>query len=296
MTKLAWGKTGERRFETGVDRGVLYIPNNVGAYSNGYAWNGLYTVTESPSGAEPNKQYADNRIYVNLRSAEEFAATVESFTYPNEFGQCDGTAEPVAGLAVGQQGRKSFGLSYRTKVGTDLDQDAGYKLHLVYGATAAPSEKAYNTVNDSPEAATFSWELTTDPVEVPGTNPMTGKPYKPTAILTIDSTQVDATALATLEDFLYGTAGTDPSLPLPGDVIALFSGTVTVATPTAPTYNSSTHVITIPTVTGVSYFVDDEIVSGTVTLTAGQSVIVVAKPNTGYKFSPIIDDDWLFSY
>lgn len=293
MTQLTWDATGARRYETGVDRGVLYLPNNAGAYVNGYAWNGLVSVTESPSGAEPNKQYADNSVYVNLVSAEEFSATIEAFTYPDEFGQCDGTAALETGVLIGQQPRKTFGMAYRTKVGTDLDSEAGYKLHLVYGATAAPSERPYNTVNDSPEAITFSWEISTTPIAV-GT--IGGTAYKPTATMTIDSTKVDATALGQLEDFLYGTAGADPSLPTPAAVAALFSGTATSATPTEPTYNGTTHVITIPTVTGVTYYINDEAVTGTVTLTSGQSVIVVARPNQGYVFPDVIDTDWLFTY
>lgn len=292
MSKLMWDKSGERRYETGVDRGVLYIPDAGGAYTKGYAWNGLTTVTESPSGADPNKQYADNRVYVNLRGAEEFGATVEAFTYPDEFGQCDGTAEPVAGVAVGQQGRKSFGLSYRSKVGNDLDPEAGYKVHLVYGATAAPSEKAFATVNDSPEAMSFSWELTTDPADVPGTNPVTGKPYRPTALLTIDSTKVNADALAQLEDMLYGTAGTDPQLPAPGDVLALFTGTVTVVTPTKPTFDTTTDDITIPTVAGVEYLVNGEVVTGTVHITA--PTIVEARTTTGNVFAQNVDTDWSY--
>jgi len=295
MTALLWDQAGQRTYETGVDKGVLYIPNALGVYDTGVAWNGLTTVTESPSGAEANKQYADNRVYANLLSAEQFGGTIEAFTYPPEFGQCNGTASPTPGVAVGQQTRKSFGFSYRTRLGNDLeDTEYGYKIHLVYGAKAAPSEMAYATINDSPEAITMSWEITTDPVDVPGTNPETGKPYKPTATLTIDSTQVDATALATLEDMLYGTAGTDATLPTPGDVIALFSGTVTVATPTAPTYNSTTHVITIPTVTGVTYKINGLTVTGTKTIT--EDTVVTAHPNTGYKFPPVTDDDWYFDF
>lgn len=295
MSRLTWSKTGERRYETGVDRGVLYIQSAMGAYDKGYVWNGLTTVTESPSGADPNKQYADNRVYVNLRSAEEFGATVEAFTYPDEFGQCDGTAEPVAGISVGQQGRKSFGLAYRTKVGNDMDPEAGYKLHLVYGATAAPSEKAYGTVNDSPEAMAFSWALTTDPVDVPGINPATGKAYKPTALLTIDSTAVSAVALAQLENRLYGTAGTEPDLPLPGEVIAMFSGTVTLVTPTQPAYNTSTKTITIPTIAGVDYLADDQVLAaGPVVIT--KDTIVTARPMQGYKFPTVIDVDWLYVF
>lgn len=216
MAVLTWDATGSRLYETGVDHGVLYLLNSQGAYANGVAWNGLTAVTESPSGAEANPQYADNIKYLNLLSAEEFGCTIEAFTYPDAFAQCDGTASPSAGVSIGQQTRKTFGFAYRTKLGNDLEgSDHGYKLHLIYGALAAPSEKAYATVNDSPEALTFSWEVTTTPVDVPG--------YKPTAQLTIDSTKVDALALAELEGLLYGTV-TDPAeLPLPAEVIALFA-------------------------------------------------------------------------
>ena len=289
MTTLTWDKAGERLFETGVDHGVLYIPNNAGAYVDGYAWNGLTTVTESPSGAESNPQYADNIKYLNLVSAEEFGGTIEAFTYPAEFEQCDGTATPTPGVGIGQQSRKTFGLSYRTKVGNDLaGQDHGYKLHLVYGALAAPSEKAFATINDSPEAITFSWEFTTTPVEV-GT--IAGVTYKPTASLVIDSTKVDAEALATLEEFLYGTEGTDPSLPTPAAVVAIFSGTVLTATPTEPTYDAATNTLTIPTIAGVTYYIDDTAQApGPQTLT--ENKIVEARPNQGYKFPNNVDTDW----
>lgn len=220
MPRITWDKVGERFYETGVDRGVLFLQDETGAYNRGFAWNGLVSVTESPSGAESNKQYADNIAYLNLISAEEFSATIEAFTYPDEFGEADGTASPAVGVSLGQQRRKPFGLAYRTKVGNDLNPDLGYKLHLVYGAQAAPSEKAYTTVNDSPEAMTLSWEVTTTPVEV-GT--IDGKDYKPTAILTIDSRKVDAADLAALEDLLYGGATAEPELPLPADVVALFA-------------------------------------------------------------------------
>lgn len=216
MPKLAWDETGKRFYETGVDHGVLYIPDETGAYAAGYAWNGLVTVTESPSGAEASPQYADNIKYLNLVSAEEFGATIEAFTYPDEFAQCDGTAVPAEGVNLGQQGRKIFGLSYRTLLGNDIDgTDHGYKLHLVYGCQAAPSEKAYGTVNDSPEAITFSWEVTTTPVPVTG--------FKPTAVITVDSTKVDPDGLADLEALLYGGEATAASLPLPDAVLALFA-------------------------------------------------------------------------
>lgn len=287
MTALAWDKVGERRFETGVDHGVLYIPNAQGVYDSGYAWNGLTTVTESPSGAESNKKYADNTVYVNLISVEQFGGTIEALTYPAEFEQCDGTASPEPGVSIGQQPRKSFGLSYRTRVGNDLENtEFGYKLHLIYGAFAAPSEKAYATINDSPDAISFSWTISTTPVDVAG--------YKPTSTITIDSTKVDATALSTLEDFLYGTAGTDPSLPAPADVLALFSGTVTQVVPVAPTYDSGTHTITIPTVTGVIYMINGEVATGSVVIT--EDTVVDAVPDVGYKFPEVSDDDWFFSF
>ncbi len=287
MTKLTWDQTGERLYETGVDRGVLYIPDGTGEYVSGFAWNGLYGVTESPTGAEPTPLYADNIKYLNLLSVEEFGATIEAYTYPDEFGQCDGTASPQEGISVGQQGRKTFGLGYRTRVGNDLEgADFGYKLHLIYGALAAPSEKAFATINDSPEAITFSWDLTTTPVEVVG--------YKPTASLTIDSTKVDPTALASLEDVLYGTVGVDPALPMPAEVLAMFSGSITTVTPTAPTFNSGTHVITIPTVTGVQYKINGSVVTGTVTIAV--DTVVTANPIAGYKFPAVTDDDWFFDF
>lgn len=286
--KLTWDNIGERLYETGVDHGVLYIPDGAGAYTNGVAWNGLTTVTESPSGAESNKQYADNIVYLNLISAEEFGATVEAFTCPDEFLQFDGFASPVAGLQVGQQSRKAFGLSYRTRLGNDVSgSDFGYKLHLIYNATAAPSEKAFATINDSPEAITLSWELTTTPVPA-------GDTLKPTALLTIDSTKVDATALANLEDALYGTAGVDPRLPTPAEVIAMFAGTVTTVTPLAPTFNQSTNTITIPVVAGVEYTINGEVVTGSVVIT--EDTVVNARPTAGNRFPDVTDDDWYFDY
>lgn len=213
MAPITWDGTGERLYETGVDHGVLYLPN-AGVYDSGVPWNGLTAVTESPSGAEASPQYADNIKYLELVSAEEFGLTIEAFTYPPEFAVCDGSEEPVAGLIIGQQSRSRFGLSYRTLIGNDVTADLGYKLHLVYGCLAAPSEKGYNTVNDSPEAITFSWEVTTNPVPVTG--------YKPTASLTINSVDADPTALQALEDELYG-AVSDPRLPLPDEVITLLT-------------------------------------------------------------------------
>ena len=218
MVALAWHETGDKQYELGVDKGVFYPLNaTTSAYNKAYAWNGLISVTESPSGAEVTKNYADNDVYMSLMSAEEFAATVEAYNYPDEFALVDGTAEPVPGLYVGQQPRKPFGLSYRTKVGNDSKgMDAGYKLHLIYNAMAAPSEKAYSTVNDSPEATTFSWELSTTPINA-------GDVLKSTAQLTINSLKVPAAKLKALEDILYGTTTLEARLPLPTEVIGLLS-------------------------------------------------------------------------
>ena len=213
MSKLIWDKLGERFFETGVNKGVLYPQDASGAYPKGIAWNGLTAVTESPSGAEATPLYADNIKYLNLMSAEEFGATVEAYTYPDEFAACNGEVALTEGVMIGQQKRSAFGMSYQTKVGNDVDSELGYKIHLIYGALAAPSEKAYATVNDSPEAITFSWELTTTPVEVEG--------FKPTATLVVDSTKVAPEKLAALEAVLYGSESEEARLPLPSEVLTL---------------------------------------------------------------------------
>lgn len=215
MAKLVWDQTGERLYETGVKYGVLYVQEG-GAYPKGVAWNGLTAVTESPSGAEANPLYADDIKYLNLLSTEEFGATVEAYMYPDEFMVCDGSAALAEGVYIGQQPRKTFGMCYRTVLGNDVENnDYGYKLHIIYGALAAPSEKAYATINDSPEAITFSWELTTTPVNVTG--------HKPTASLVIDSTKTDATKLAALEAVLYGTESEEARLPLPDEILELLS-------------------------------------------------------------------------
>ena len=221
MAKLVWDQTGERLYETGTDHGVVYPQDNTGAYPQGYAWNGLTAVTESPSGAEPTDLYADNIKYLSIRSAEEFGATIEAYTYPDEFAVLDGSAQPVDGVFIGQQTRKAFGFCYRTRLGNDIKfEDYGYKLHLVYGCTVSPSEKSYQTINDSPEAITFSWEMTTTPVAVSG--------YKPTSIVTIDSSKFTTAAqkdnLEDLEDILYGTASSEPRLPLPDEVFRVLGG------------------------------------------------------------------------
>jgi len=285
--ELVWDEIGKRFYETGVDHGVLYLPNAQGAYTNGVAWNGLTSVSETPSGAEPNAQYADNIKYLNLFSAEEFGATIEAFTYPDEFAQFDGLATPTPGVVVGQQPRKSFGLSYRSKIGNDVDGDSyGYKLHLVYGCSASPSEKAYNTINDSPEAIAFSWAITTTPVAVPG--------FMPTSIITVDSTKVSDATLMALEQILYGDAAVDPAMPLPGTVITMFAGGITIVTPIQPSYNDATDTITIPTVTGVTYYINGDVVpAGPIVIT--QDTVVTARANSGYVFATGTDDDWFYN-
>lgn len=217
MPKLVWDQPGERIYETGVDRGVLYPQEANGLYPKGVAWNGLTAVTESPSGAEATPLYADNIKYLNLLSNEDFGATIEAYTYPDEFGICNGEVEIATGVTVGQQPRKAFGMAYRTKIGNDIESnDHGYKIHIIYGALATPSEKAYATINDSPEAITFSWEVTTTPIEVPG--------LKPTAHLVLDSTKVDPGKMAAIETILYGSEEEGARLPLPSEIAELVGG------------------------------------------------------------------------
>lgn len=287
MATIVWDKIGERVYETGVDHGVLYLQRQ-GEYSQGYGWNGLVSVSENPSGAEANAQYADNIKYLNLISAEEFGATIEAFTYPEEFGECDGTAQPLPGLQIGQQPRKSFGLSYRTLIGNDTEGTAyGYKIHLVYGAMATPSQKAYNTVNESPEAITFSWEVTTTAVAVDN--------FAPTATVNLDSTKFAPEAMARLEAVLYGTAGTDPRLPLPDEVVEILTGGQTPANPTPPSFDSGTNTITIPEVTGVNYYVNgSKVEAGALVIT--EDTIVEARPKRTYVFPNNVDTDWGYTY
>lgn len=214
MAKLVWDEVGKRTYETGVDKGVLYVQDAEGAYGKGVAWNGLTAVNESPSGAEPTPLYADNIKYLELTSKEEYGATIEAYTYPDEFEACDGSAEIGEGVVIGQQSRKVFGLCYRTVKGNDVkNNDYGYKIHLVYGCKAKPAQKNYQTINDSPEAITFSWEVSTTPVEVEG--------FKPTATVTIDSTKVTSEKLKAVEDALYGTESVEPKLLLPSEILAI---------------------------------------------------------------------------
>lgn len=216
MSKIVWDQTGERLYETGVKRGVLYVQDSGGTYPKGVAWNGLTAVTESPSGAEATPLYADDIKYLNLISTEELGGTIEAYTYPDEFAECDGSASIATGVYIGQQPRKTFGMCYTTTVGNDVDSNAhGYKLHLIYGALASPSEKAYSTINDSPEAITFSWEFSTTPVNVTG--------FKPTANIVIDSTKATPEKMAALEKILYGDTEVEPRLPLPNEVAQVMS-------------------------------------------------------------------------
>lgn len=217
MSKIVWDETGSRFYETGVKFGVLYPQDAQGKYPKGVAWNGLTAVNESPSGADATDLYADDDVYATLRAKEKFGATIEAYTYPDEFAVCDGSAEIAAGITIGQQARKAFGLCYRTAVGNDIEgQDHGYKIHLIYGATASPSSKNYSTVNESPEAITFSWEVTTTPVNVTG--------HKPTATLTIDSRKVAPESLTKIEQLLYGTEQKEAQLPTPDEILALIAG------------------------------------------------------------------------
>ena len=254
MSKIIWDETGSRFYETGVNHGVLYKQNSDGSYGDGVPWNGLTGVTESPDGAEPTDLWADNIKYATMRSTESFGGTIEAYTYPEEFAECDGSYALTTGVYIGQQNRMPFGFSYRTEVGNDVSSDSeyGYKLHIVYNCTASPSEKAYETINDSPDAITFSWEFTTNPVNV--TN------HKPTSCITIDASKLTTTEarskLAALEDLLYGTASTSPSLPSPDEIAAIFGGSASSVGLTAlsigsltltPTFDADTTVYTTST-------------------------------------------------
>lgn len=285
--KLTWDDTGKRLWETGVEQGTLFVRNALGLYPTGVAWNGLTAVTESPSGAESNKLYADNRVYANIMSAEELSGTIEAYMWPTEFNSCDGTASPYPGVYVGQQSRDTFGFVYKTKIGNDVSEDLGYKLHLWYGCKASPSEKAYNTVNESPELTTFSWEVSAEKIEVPG--------LKPAASLTIASTEVDAAKLAALEAVLFGTAGVDARLPLPAEVFTLIGTVLTDAMPVMPAYVQGTHTITIPTTTGIDYQIDGVTkVAGAVVITKDTTVIAV--PKATFRIKPGWDDDFFYAF
>lgn len=294
MNAITWDGSGQRKFETGVDHGVLYPTGG-----DGVAWNGLTGVTETPGGAENTKTYADNIVYGAIRSAETFAGTIEAYMCPNEFLECDGI-KFRNGVAVGQQARKSFGLYYRTRVGDDIEGDAlGFKHHIMYGLTSAPSERSYTTVNDSPEMTQLSWELESSPVAF---EDVANADLTPTSILTIDDTDpaVDSAKLADLLDILHGTVSDDPRLPTPDEVLAVFGTGLTAVNLTTyanqPSYNSGTHVATLPAVTGVVWFVDgEEHASGALpALSSGEVVTITAEAAAGYNL--VGDDEWIFGY
>lgn len=282
---LSWDGLAERLFKTGVSNGVLYHQTD-GVYNDGEAWNGLTTVTESPSGAEPNKQYADNIAYLNILSAEEFAATIECFTAPDGFDQYDGIAKTSSGLKIGMQARGVFGFSWKTKIGSALDEDLGYEIHFAYGLQASPSEKTNTTVNDSPEPQTYSWTLSSTPVAVTG--------RRPTAIASVSSVDpsVDPDKLAALELILYGTVGVAPRLPLPDEIDTILGSGILTVTPLSPTFNGVDDEITIPGTTGVVYKVGGTVVTGVVAIVA--DTLVTATPAAGYTFTGVFVTSWLF--
>jgi hypothetical protein len=283
--EIVWDKLEERFLDQGVDHGVLYDSVN-GAYVDGVAWNGLVNVTQSPSGAESNKQYADNIVYANLLSAEEFSATIEAFMAPDKFDKYNGVARTASGLQVGQQTRGMFGFCWRTGRGTAENPELGYVLNFAYGCQASPSELAHGTKSDSPELVTMSWSLSTTPVSVPG--------FKPTAIAKVDSTDptVDPARLAELEAILYGTESTAPRLPLPAEIDTILGEGVVTVTPTAPAFDGIDE-ITIPADAGVDYFVNGEqVADGPLTIT--EDTILEARPAAGYTFSGVFVDRWLY--
>ena len=294
MTRATWDALDDRKFETGVDHGLLF-PMEDGVYQDGVPWNGLTTVTESPSGAEATPVYADNIKYLNLISYEEFAATIEALFCPEEFEKCDGTAEIAPGVTIGQQDRQPFGFYYRTIVGTAANPRAGYKHHFVYNALAAPTEKAHNTVNDSPEATPFSWECSTTAQDV---GVIDGVEYRPTATLTINSLTTDPDALDDLLDIVYGTVGSNPRMPLPSEVAGVAGAAVTVVNMTIaankPTFVEATGVLTLPAVTGVQWKVDgvNKTNGAQTAIAAGQTIDVDATPQDGYSLSG--DTDFSF--
>lgn len=285
MTALVWDKLEERFFEQGVDHGVLY-EGVAGTYVNGVAWNGLTAVNAAPSGAEPNKQYADNIVYVTLMSVEEFSATIEAFMAPPEFDQYNGIAKTASGMKVGQQARGQFGFYWRSIKGNAVNEDLGFIHHLAYGCQASPSEKNNATKNDTPELATFSWSLSTTPVEFPG--------GRPTALVEIDSTDpdVDAGNLADLLTILHGSPGNAPRLPLPAEVDSILNAGILLSTPVEPAFDGVDD-ITIPTVAGVQYFIGGVLQTpGVKTITV--DTIVTAKPAAGYRFTGTFVDAWLY--
>lgn len=298
MAPIVWDAVGERKYETGVDHGVVYPLNpETNEYDTGFPWNGLTTVTEKPSGAESNKQYADNIPYLDLYSREEFGGTIEALAYPPEFEVLDGSAVPVDGITVGQQRRGRFGLSYRTRVGNDVDgDDHAFKLHLVWGATASPSEKAFATVNDSPSPIGFSWDFQTLPVLFDPDGDFAD--YRPTSLLTLNSETLDEDAMAALMTLVYGAEGEDPRLPFPDEVLSLFTAVSLTELDgddiTAPTYDGGTNTITIPVVVGVQYLIDGNVVAGDVVIT--EDTLVTARPTAGYVFVEPYVNEWFINF
>lgn len=290
MVALEWDVVGERLYERGVDHGVLYVQNPDGSYADGVAWNGLTTVTESPSGAEATPFYADNIEYISLKSIEKFGATIEAVTYPPEFSLCLGRVAAEPGVYVGQQSRRSFGFVWRTLIGSDTDEDRGYKLHIAWGCSAAPSEQAHNTVNESPEITPLSWTVTSVATAMAG--------FKPTAKLTIDSTEVGEAGLALLEDELFGSGGGDATLPSPTEVVAFFAGAFTTVEmdlqANQPSFVNATGVITLPAVTGVQWQIDGEDVANGAqpAIAVGEEAYVEATPQSGYVLQG--DTDWTY--
>lgn len=283
MTKLQWNLPGSKKYETGVDRGVLFHLDGSGEYSDGEAWQGLTNVTKSPSGGEANKQYADNQVWLNILSVEEMGLTIECFMYPDGFKRYDGLVELAPGVSIGQQPRHPFGFCWRSMIVDDAGNEA-YKLHFAWGCQAAPTEVANNTVNDTPEPVPFSYTVSTTPVPVEN--------HKPTSYLEIDSSKVDPADLMVLEQVIYGTDLVDPRLPTPDAIAALFGGVILV-TAEAPAYDEGTNTITIPTVVGVEYLIDGEVVpAGDVVIT--EDTVVEARATNGYVFTEVSDDDWAF--
>ena len=287
MSRITWDVASERRVENGVDRGILFEPT-AGVYSHGVPWNGLVNVNEEPSGAEPTKHYASNIPHVTMYSAEEFSATIEAFMAPREFDKFDGVHTSANGVKYHGQGRGVFGLYYRTNVATAEDPEAGYKHHLVYGCQAAPSARNYSTVSDSPEPITFSWTLSTQPVQIAGD-------LKPTSFIAIDSTDptVDPERLAALLDIIYGTAGADPRLPLPDEVEVIMGTGVTSVTPLPPTFNG-TDTITIPTQAGVVYTDASGAALSAGALAISADTVIKARPAPAYTFAGVYVDAWMF--
>ena len=288
MSKLQWDLTGERYFELGVSRGVLYPMSSNGAYPLGVAWNGLTAVNKNPSGAEPNDMWADNIKYASIRGAEQFGGTIEAFTYPDEFNECNGKKLLAPGVYAGQQRRAPFGMSFRSEIGNDVDPEVGFKLHVIYGATVSPSEEAYATINESPEGATLSFEMTTTPVEI-------SKPgFRPTAVLEIDSRTVDPDRMEELLEILHGSTSANARLPLPDELLSLLEGDAVV--PTAPTFVASTGVLTIPTVAGVEYKVNGVTAAAGAKPPApgGTLLQVTAHSLSGYSIAPETPRTWAF--